>query len=384
MRGTLTWVSGGVLLMAAWPAFGRQDEPATESAEHAPNATCSESSEVVEFNTNSAKLSDNDQERLDTVVEWLQQDDGRYSRVEGYADPRGSAAANVRLSERRALAVERYMTEQGIAPSRVHVKARGETDVPPAPGASERVAVVRECAKTEAALTQATPAPEPAPAPPPEPTPEPPPPPAAPPVVEEPPMPSTGAVAGVSGGPGEPTHPYSGIGMGLSAGGGVIGFTDTQTRNNTNDGGTWEARLTIGTRIPIGLDLAYVGSAQGLTAAGLSTNAYILGNGAEADLRLQWPTGMFRPYLFGGIGWTHYSVQRSDVLGTAILHDDNIGTVPFGAGLAIGKVNGLLFDVRGTGRMAFDDDLLAGLYSGTGQDARLHSWSVTARIGAEW
>jgi hypothetical protein len=179
-------------------------------------------------------------------------------------------------------------------------------------------------------------------------------------------------------------RPTSGIGMGLSAGGGVTGFTEQGARNAADTGGMWEVRLTFGTRLPLGVDVAYVGSAQSLNIAGLSSNAVALGNGGEADLRLQWPKGMFRPFAFGGIGWTHYSITRSSTFGTAVLEADNIGTVPFGAGIAIGKVDGLLFELRGTGRYAFDDQLFEGVYAGTGQSSRLHSWAVTARLGAEF
>jgi len=362
--------------MAAWPVFGQKEDPAAESPDAAAmKDTCADTAQVVEFKTGSAALTPDDRAALDEVITWLQQDDSRYSRVEGWADPRGNAGKNEVLSQQRAQAVENYISSQGVDPGRVKVRARGETDIPPAPGGSERVAVVRLCSTQTA---QETPPPAPAaeepppaePAPPPEPAPAPP--------------PSGMAATGISGGPAAPTQPYSVIGMGLSAGGGVIGFTDSQARDNVNDGGEWEARLTIGTRIPVGLDLAYVGSAQGLNVAGLDTNAYLLGNGAEADLRLQWPKGMFRPYAFGGVGWTHYSVQRSTVVGTALTSSDDIGTIPFGVGIAIGKVNGLLFDIRGTGRATFDDDVLSPLYSGTGQDAPLTSWAVTARLGAEW
>jgi hypothetical protein len=99
---------------------------------------------------------------------------------------------------------------------------------------------------------------------------------------------------------------------------------------------------------------------------------------------VQWPKGMFRPYAFGGIGWTHYSVQRSETAGTTAFASDDIGTVPFGVGIALGQVNGLLFDLRGTGRYAFDDDFLAAATAGSGENARLHSWAVTARLGAEF
>src|SRR4051794_5979540 len=176
-------------------------------------------------------------------------------------------------------------------------------------------------------------------------------------------------------------QPLSGMGLALSAGGGVAGFFNSGARDAANDGFTWDVRLTLGTRIPVGLDLAYLGSVQELTVAGLDSDALLIGNGAEAALRVQLPSGLFRPYLTGGIGWTHYSIHDSN-LTAGLPRGDTIGTVPIGVGLAIGKPNSITFDLRAVGRIAFADDLFDPL-ARTGGSSSLNSWGVTARLGGE-
>jgi len=53
-------------------------------------------------------------------------DEGQQLAIESYTDSRGSAAANARLSKRRAEAVRVYLVEQGIAEERVVARGRGE------------------------------------------------------------------------------------------------------------------------------------------------------------------------------------------------------------------------------------------------------------------
>lgn len=48
--------------------------------------------------------------------------------VTGYADSKGSSDYNMKLSLRRAEAVKSAMVEKGIAPERISVAARGESD----------------------------------------------------------------------------------------------------------------------------------------------------------------------------------------------------------------------------------------------------------------
>jgi hypothetical protein len=179
-------------------------------------------------------------------------------------------------------------------------------------------------------------------------------------------------------------RPMSGIGIGVSAGAGVIDFTQKRARSFTDPGVTWDARVTLGTRLPVGLDLAYVGSSQNIHLAGFPTDAYLLGQGVEGALRIQYPRGMIRPYIFGGAGWRQLSIKRANVYGTGFLSYDNQGTVPFGAGLALGQVNGILFDIHGTGRYIFDDDLLRNVLQNQGENYHTYTWDVTARIGGEF
>jgi hypothetical protein len=174
------------------------------------------------------------------------------------------------------------------------------------------------------------------------------------------------------------------IGIGITAGAGVVDFWNQRARSFTDAGVTWDARLTIGTRLPVGLDLAYVGSSQNINLAGFNTDAYLLGQGVEAALRLQYPRGWVRPYAFGGVGWRQLSIKRQNVIGTGFNDYDNQGTVPFGVGLAIGQVNGIMFDLHGTGRVTFDDDLLVNVLQNQGSTSNTNNWDVTARIGGEF
>jgi outer membrane protein OmpA-like peptidoglycan-associated protein len=83
-------------------------------------------SEVM-FRTGSAKLLPRAKEKLDEVAVAL----GKLGTeqtfvIEGHTDSRGSAAANARLSKRRADAVRSYLVEQGVDEDRVIARGRGE------------------------------------------------------------------------------------------------------------------------------------------------------------------------------------------------------------------------------------------------------------------
>jgi hypothetical protein len=80
--------------------------------------------------------------------------------------------------------------------------------------------------------------------------------------------------------------PISGIGVGATVCGGLTGFVDQQARAFTDAGPSWEARITVGTRLPIAIEGAYVGLAQNIDALGVDDNALIVGHGAEGAVRL--------------------------------------------------------------------------------------------------
>jgi outer membrane protein OmpA-like peptidoglycan-associated protein len=370
--------------LVALPAFG-QPEP---SPPQAIGEECEADAETIQFKIGSAKLSKEAKAKLDDLADEMRENDQQLAKVEGHTDSTGSPAVNQRLSAERAKAVEQYLSRKGIDTQRVEYFGRGEVEEAAGPDPEARVASVTACRRLsgeEAAQAAAAaepqaaePTPEPEPTPAPEVTAEPAPPPPAPTEVEMPPPPEPmGEVARAAE---EAEALPSRIGIGIAAGGGVMGFNDTRSSDIADTGGTWEVRLTLGTKFPVGLDLAYVGSAQSLNVGGLDTDAIMLGNGGEATLRLQWPTGIARPFLFGGIGWMYYSVERSSVLGTTLFEHDEVGTVPIGGGVAVHVARNVNFELRFTERLAFDDDLFRTQVEDTA-DGDLDSWNVTAQLG---
>ena len=66
---------------------------------------------------------------LDKQIEWLKKNPTKKIIVEGYTDPRGTEAYNMKLGEKRADAVKNYITKSGINPNRVSVVSMGETEL---------------------------------------------------------------------------------------------------------------------------------------------------------------------------------------------------------------------------------------------------------------
>jgi opacity protein-like surface antigen len=175
--------------------------------------------------------------------------------------------------------------------------------------------------------------------------------------------------------------PPSLFGVEAMVGGGAVGFIDSAVRNTVNTGGSWEARLTFGSRLPIALEGAYVGSAQGINALGLATNATLVGNGVEGDLRLNFTNYRVQPYIFGGAGWSQYRITNSATNTSSVDATDNIGTVPLGAGITIRPTQVFLIDVRGTYRATFDEQMFDRV---TNSNNAMQNWNVGGRIGFEF
>jgi len=175
--------------------------------------------------------------------------------------------------------------------------------------------------------------------------------------------------------------PGSIVGTGFLIGGGVQDFSRSGARGVTNTGGFWSARLVAGTRQFIGLEGAYIGSAQGINALGLDSNAVLVSNGVEGALRLNAPIQhgptLLEPFVFGGLGWSRFHVARTSVNTSDIATDDDVMTVPYGAGLAFAH-RGLMADARFTYRSTFYNDLLRT----TG--GKLDNWSAGAQVGFEF
>jgi hypothetical protein len=147
----------------------------------------------------------------------------------------------------------------------------------------------------------------------------------------------------------------------------------------TNAGGSWDLRLAFGTRSILGVEAAYVGTAQKLSAAGLDPNANLISNGVEGDLRLNAPfvgdRGVLEPFVLGGIGWAHYNVVNDSYNRSVLRETDDQMTVPVGAGVGASYL-GFMLDARFTYRFAFNERLMG--------NADMGSWIVAANIGREF
>jgi hypothetical protein len=181
---------------------------------------------------------------------------------------------------------------------------------------------------------------------------------------------------------------FTRFGFAISAGGGVSGFTDNTARSATQDGGGWDVRATFGTRSPIAAEISYLGSAQAIEALGLDNNAVLLGNGVQANVRVNLTTDTdLQPFLFGGAAWRRYQVTNTDSNTSDVADDDDVLEIPVGAGLAY-RYRGLILDMRGEYRRTTQEDLMPSLtqdgpFANDGQ-AELHRWGVNANIGYEF
>ena len=83
----------------------------------------------VLFSTGKAELTPEGKKVLDKQIAWLKGNPKKKIIVEGYTDPRGTEAYNMKLGEKRANAVKNYITNAGINPNRVAVVSMGETEL---------------------------------------------------------------------------------------------------------------------------------------------------------------------------------------------------------------------------------------------------------------
>ena len=130
----------------------------------------------------------------------------------------------------------------------------------------------------------------------------------------------------------------------------------------------------FGSRLPIAVEGAYVGSVQNIEGRLASTPARCsVGNGVEGTLRVNLLRTRVQPYLFGGMGWTHYQVTNSATNTSSIRGSDDIGTVPLGAGLSARLGRAFILDIRGTYRATFADDLLQAQAANRDVQLELHA-----------
>lgn len=358
---------------------------------------------VVGFSADSAKINATSVTALADLGNWLSEDRSRSVTVEAEPSAVQQADFRVELEQQQAHAVRDYLLAHGAVASQIMVvpasqtRENGATPIgpkqrtvfvkqlaapaaPEEPGASSSEGAPQSSTEPGATtqsgsgnnvVVQQPVLPEQS---------------APPPVQEQQPAPLQPVVVHERTVYNEepPRHRYlTPYGMSLTLGAGVGGFTDSDTRRFTDTGASWSARLTFGSRSPLALEAGYVGSVNGVNALGLDSDAVLLGSTAEGDLRVNLSDRGVQPYLFGGLGYTHYAVTNSRVNTSDVNDSDNLGEVPLGAGLSL-LMNGLVLDVRGTMRPTFNDDLIPRSASVDRHQSGLDTWDVEAHLGWEF
>lgn len=180
------------------------------------------------------------------------------------------------------------------------------------------------------------------------------------------------------------TYRPTSYGVGVTVGGGVIGFTDHALRSATsNVGGLWDLRATFGTHVPLAIEAAYVGSVTGLDSMVGTAHTNLIGTTFETDVRLNLaPDLAWDPYVFAGVGWQRYTVDDRELAfsDTGIRTSDDLMELPFGGGLAYRR-GGLITDVRGTVRATSGSDMVV---DRSGRVAPMNSWEASAALGYEF
>ncbi len=104
-----------------------EEEDARRRAQPPPPPPAIE--EVCQFAAGSARVDNRCKATLDEVALRMKNDAERYALVIGYTDSKGSAAANQRISQRRADAVKSFLvTRHGIDAARISTEAKGSAD----------------------------------------------------------------------------------------------------------------------------------------------------------------------------------------------------------------------------------------------------------------
>jgi hypothetical protein len=174
------------------------------------------------------------------------------------------------------------------------------------------------------------------------------------------------------------------LGIQFMAGVGLTNQMDDETGDLTELGGMWDARVAFFNQNLIGFEAAYVGSIQTVNALGLDDNAQLMGNGIEADVRLNFlRTGFVRPYAFAGLGWTHYDLTNTETAAAAVEDDDDVLVIPGGVGVGFHLFRGVTLDVRGTVRGALGEETFDPMQPGD-DEMGMENWSSTAQLGFEF
>jgi hypothetical protein len=172
-------------------------------------------------------------------------------------------------------------------------------------------------------------------------------------------------------------------GLVLTVGGGINDFASAQMRGITSLGGEWEVRALWGSRSPIALEVAYVGTAQSMHVEGMDPNAVLVSNGIEGLGRLNIGTYRFQPYLVAGVAWQHFDVTNKSFNVSDVNNSDDVLAIPFGGGFAAYIADGFVIDARFIYRATYEENLIQPGSPQSGGHG-LANWCANLKLGYEF
>lgn len=169
------------------------------------------------------------------------------------------------------------------------------------------------------------------------------------------------------------------LGATLTVGGGVQTFMGEGMRDIADTAFTWTVRLAVGTRVPLALEVAYLGSRQSVEPADMGEAAVLVSHGFQGDVRFNLDPGPVQPFLFVGVAMRRYQVTGVAVNRSSMANSDSVVELPFGAGAAF-RAGALSIEARAAYHDALDEDLLPGLAN---QTNGLDTWELGLAVGWE-
>lgn len=172
---------------------------------------------------------------------------------------------------------------------------------------------------------------------------------------------------------GTPPH-FTAFGLVTSLGGGMQQFFGAAARDQVGTGGTWTLRFEAGSRMHVGAEVSYIGSAQSMQALGTDTRATLVSNGVEGLFRANILTGWVRPYLGAGIAYQRYTTNGALLLVSDAVSNTNVVGYVGAAGVAF-RFFGFVADARAGVNGPFSDSPIP--------NSNGIAWNLGATLGYE-